>query len=100
MANSVSGQVRKSTNKDRRKSFDSEKSSDMDWSLYDIRGRRKYLAASERGAFLRAALLTRGKVGSFCAVLTLCGARISEVLALTPERIDDTNCTITFETLK
>jgi site-specific recombinase XerD len=33
-------------------------------------------------------------------VLTLCGARISEVLALTPERIDDTNCTVTFETLK
>lgn len=72
----------------------------MDWSLYDGRGRRKYLAAGERSAFLRAALQVGGKVASFCAVLTFCGARISEVLALTPERIDDTNGTITFETLK
>ena len=33
-------------------------------------------------------------------MLVLCGARISEVLALTPERIDDGNCAINFETLK
>ena len=99
MANSVAGQIRKSTN-NIGKMTGPEKSSGMDWSLYDARGRRKYLAASERGAFLRAALQVGGKVASFCAVLTLCGARISEVLALSPERIDDTNCTITFETLK
>lgn len=99
MANSVTGRIRKSTT-----NIGSvpaiEKSSCMDWSLYDARGRRKYLAASERGAFLRAAFQVGGRVASFCAVLTLCGARVSEVLALTPERIDDTNCTITFETLK
>ncbi|HTQ12535.1 MAG TPA: site-specific integrase [Rhizomicrobium sp.] len=72
----------------------------MEWSLYDGRGRRKYLVQRERGAFLRAALQVRGKTASFCAVLTLTGARISEVLALTPERIDDANSAINFETLK
>ncbi|MGN6149079.1 MAG: tyrosine-type recombinase/integrase [Rhizomicrobium sp.] len=72
----------------------------MEWSLYDARGRRKYLAPRERGAFLRAALRVGGPVASFCAVLTLCGARISEVLALTPERIDDADATIIFRTLK
>mgnify|MGYP002386086088 FL=1 len=72
----------------------------MAWSLHDGRGRRKYLVAIERGAFLQAALDLGGKTASFCAVLVLCGARISEVLALTPERIDDGNCAINFETLK
>lgn len=41
-----------------------------------------------------------GKAATFCAVLTLTGARISEVLALTPEQIDTANSTISFETLK
>lgn len=72
----------------------------MAWSLNDPRGRRKYLVALERRAFLQAAMNIGGKTGSFCAVLALCGARISEVLALTPERIDDGNCAINFETLK
>lgn len=72
----------------------------MEWSLYDTRGRRKYLVSKERDAFLQAALQVGGKTASFCAVLMLSGARISEVLALTPERIDDGNCTINFETLK
>jgi integrase/recombinase XerD len=99
MANSVAGQIRKSTD-NIGNAAKPEKSSGMDWSLYDVRGRRKYLAARERNAFLCTALQVGGKTASFCAVLTLCGARISEVLALTPERIDDENCTITFETLK
>jgi integrase len=72
----------------------------MDWSLHDPRGHRKYLVAIERRAFLQAALAVGGKTGSFCAVLALCGARLSEVLALTPEHIDDGNCAINFETLK
>ena len=72
----------------------------MAWSLYDQRGRRKYLVPKERWAFCAAALKTGGKTGSFCAVLALCGARISEVLALTPQRLDDGNCAINFETLK
>ena len=72
----------------------------MSWSLYDGRGRRKYLVPKERWAFVNAALDVGGKIGTFCAVLAFCGARISEVLALTPERIDDGNVAINFETLK
>lgn len=72
----------------------------MSWSLYDTRGRRKYLVSKERWIFLEAALAVGGDVGTFCAVLAFSGARISEVLALTPERIDDGNCAINFETLK
>ncbi len=72
----------------------------MDWSLFDERGRRKYLVPLERKQFLQAALDVGGPTASFCAVLVFCGARISEVLALTPERIDDANGTINFETLK
>lgn len=41
-----------------------------------------------------------GNTASFCVVLAFSGARISEVLALTPERLDDGTCAITFETLK
>jgi integrase/recombinase XerD len=72
----------------------------MSWSLYDTRGRRKYLVSKERWAFVRAALSMGGEVATFCTVLALTGARISEVLALTPERIDDGNCAINIETLK
>jgi len=72
----------------------------MDWSLYDESGRRKYLVAIERAAFLESALQVGGKTASFCIVLTLSGARISEVLALTPEHLDTPNSAINFETLK
>ncbi|HEY4942372.1 MAG TPA: site-specific integrase [Rhizomicrobium sp.] len=72
----------------------------QEYSLFDARGRRKYLVPVERKRFLKAALECRGRVATFCAVLTLTGARISEVLALTPERIDLGNCAINFETLK
>ena len=72
----------------------------MEYSLYDGRGRRKYLVASERNAFLQAAIRAGGEMATFCAVLTFSGARISEALALTPERIDEGNGTIIFETLK
>jgi integrase/recombinase XerD len=72
----------------------------MPWSLYDVHGRRKYLTPTERWAFLTAALDTGGEVSTFCAVLVFTGARISEVLSLTPECIDDANGTINIETLK
>ncbi len=74
--------------------------SGMTWSLYDAHGQRKYLTTKERAAFVRMAIRTGGATGTFCAVLTLTGARISEVLALTPERIDRANGAIVFETLK
>ena len=72
----------------------------MPWSLYDARGRRKYLVPKERRAFLDAALSVGGRVGTFCAVLAFTGARLSEVLALTPERLDEANGAINVETLK
>lgn len=72
----------------------------MNWSLYDKEGRRKYLTPAERAAFIRAAFRLGGKDGAFCAVLALCGPRISEVLALTPQHLDDNNLAIVFETLK
>ncbi len=72
----------------------------MTWSLFDTHGRRKYLVAKERQAFLRAAFAKGDEIGTFCAVLVLCGPRISEALALTPERVDRAAGIITFETLK
>jgi len=72
----------------------------MSWSLYDSRGRRKYLVATERSAFLREAMLTGGSIATFCAVLVFCGPRISEALALTHERVDFNDSALVFETLK
>ncbi len=72
----------------------------MSGSLFDITGRRKYLVASEREAFVRAANVEGGSIGTFCLTLALTGARISEVLALTAERIDVSAEAIVFETLK
>lgn len=72
----------------------------MAWSMYDTRGRRKYLVPRERRAFLDAALRVGGRVGTFCVVLAFTGARISEVLALSSEQIDEANGAINIETLK
>jgi integrase/recombinase XerD len=68
--------------------------------LYDRAGNRKYLVAHERFAFVKAATTERADVATFCLTLALTGARISEVLALTPERIDTADAAIVFETLK
>lgn len=72
----------------------------MTWSLLDAHGRRKYLTASERRSFVAAALAAADHVGLFCITLALTGARISEVLALSLDRIDASTGTIVFETLK
>lgn len=72
----------------------------MDRSLFDKRGRRKYLVPSERTAFLRAALREGGALSTFCVTLVFTGARVTEVLQLTPEQLDEANQTINFETLK
>jgi integrase/recombinase XerD len=72
----------------------------MNWSLLDTRGRRKYLTSNEHAAFIGAAFKSKSQRGSFCLTLALTGARISEVLALTPERIDRGGGAIVFETLK
>lgn len=69
-------------------------------SLYDCHGRRKYLTSNERRAFAAAALRSAPLIQTFCLTLLYTGARVSEVLALTPERIDHANSVIIFETLK
>ena len=68
--------------------------------VYDGYGNRKYLDQSERRAFLAAAEAAPPEVKTFCLVLAYTGARISEVLALTPGRIDFNANVIVFESLK
>jgi integrase/recombinase XerD len=69
-------------------------------SLFDRSGNRKYVVAREREDFVTAAMAEGGKVASFCATLAITGARISEVLALTVERVDPNAGALVFETLK
>lgn len=56
--------------------------------LYDQNGKRKYLTITERTAFLNAAKHAGGETYTFCATLVYTGARISEVLALIPDRFE------------
>jgi integrase/recombinase XerD len=72
----------------------------MNWSLFDRSGQRKYLTSAERAAFIAAAFRVAPNIGSFCVTLALTGARISEVLALTADRLDQSEGTIVLETLK
>jgi integrase/recombinase XerD len=72
----------------------------MSASLFDGTGNRKYLIARERLAFAHAASKETEAISSFCLTLVLTGARISEVLALTATRVDASDETIVFETLK
>ncbi len=68
--------------------------------LYDPEGRRKYLSAAEREAFLSASEKAPREVRTLCLVLVYSGCRISEALALTADRVDLAAHTIIFETLK
>jgi integrase len=68
--------------------------------LYDPQGRRLYLTAAERRAFLKAARDAPREVRTFCLVLHDTGCRISEALALTPRSVDLSGKAIVFETLK
>ena len=68
--------------------------------INDQDGKRLYLTAGERMAFLKVASRMPGEIRSFCETLHYTGCRISEALALTADRIDLENETITFETLK
>ena len=68
--------------------------------LHDAQGHRLYLTADERRAFMAAAAQAERPVRTFCAVLHDTGCRISEALALTPERIDLARGAIVIETLK
>lgn len=68
--------------------------------LFDHCGRRKYLTADERAAFLKAAEQAPQEIKTLCHVLAYTGCRISEALALTVERIDFAGQMIVFESLK
>ena len=68
--------------------------------LYDHEGNRKYLTVVERTAFLKAAGLMSQEAYTMCAVLAYSGARLSEVLALTHERIDTRARLVIIESLK
>lgn len=68
--------------------------------IYDQAGNRKYLTAAERRAFLRATDDMPPELRTFCRVLSYTGARISEVLALTPTRIDAAARLVIVESLK
>lgn len=69
-------------------------------SLYSSTGGRKYLNAAERRRFLKAARAADPATRLFCLVLGWSGARISEVLALTPASIDVESGVVSIETLK
>ncbi len=68
--------------------------------LFDLEGNRKYLTASERTAFLSTADQRPPEVRIFCRLLAYTGARISEILALTPNQIDISARVIVIESLK
>jgi integrase len=72
----------------------------MRGSLFDKDGVRKYLTAQERFSFARAACREGGDIATFCLTLAFTGPRISELLALSRERVDVANCAIVFRTLK
>ena len=68
--------------------------------LHDPTGKRLYLTAEERQAFLVAAAKAARPVRTLCGVLHTTGCRISEALALTPERVDLPGKAVVFESLK
>lgn len=69
-------------------------------SIYDLYGRRKYVTPTERLDFIKAAQLAPTPIKTFCLTLAFTGARISELLALTPAGIDLGAQMIVFESLK
>src|SRR5215207_5968978 len=68
--------------------------------LHDPQGKRLYLTAEERRAFLTAAAKAARPVRTLCSLLHTTGCRIFEALALTPERVDLTGKAVVFESLK
>ncbi len=68
--------------------------------LFDVRGQRKYLTQHERDRFLKAARSAPTPVRAFCEILAYTGCRLSEALALTPDRVDPAAGVVVFESLK
>lgn len=67
---------------------------------YDKQGRRKYLTARERSAFIQTAATFTPEVETLCLTLIFTGARLSEALALTPSRVDHEVGLVSIKTLK
>ncbi|CAO3376388.1 hypothetical protein [Azospirillum argentinense] len=69
-------------------------------SLHTAAGEHKYLTAEERTRFLAAADRALAEARALCLTLAWSGARISEVLELTPNRVDLDGGALTFRSLK
>lgn len=69
-------------------------------SLYTSAGRRKYLDARERTAFIEAADAERLQLRTLCLTMVLSGCRISEALNLTPDSVRREEGVIAFRSLK
>ena len=69
-------------------------------SIYDQNGKRLYLNAEERAAFLAAAKRRPARDRTLCETLHYTGCRPSEILEITPARIDLDACTVTLRSLK
>ena len=69
-------------------------------SLYNGRGRRKYLTAGERKRFLVAAASCEPHVETFCLMLAWTGCRITEALGLTYGDVDGDAGIVSVQCLK
>lgn len=68
--------------------------------ILDTNGNRLYLTQEERKAFLTASLRADPPVRTFCGVLLHTGCRISEALELNASRVEVSEATIVFRSLK
>ena len=68
--------------------------------LYDNTGNRLYLNAEERAAFLAVARKRPARDRTLCETLHFTGCRPSELIEITPARVDLAGHTITLRTLK
>lgn len=71
------------------------------FSLFDIKGQRKYLNQEERKRFYHIAnAQKRQDIRLFCVLLYFTGARISEIVNLSKTNIDFSNKSVVIQTLK
>ena len=68
--------------------------------LYDTSGNRLYLNAEERAAFLAVARRKPARDRTLCETLHFTGCRPSELLEITPAKVDLSGGTITIRSLK
>ena len=68
--------------------------------LHDPAGNRLYLNAAERAAFLRAARRQSARDRTLCETLHFTGCRPSELVEITPARVDLSAGTVTIRSLK